>query len=140
MIRIKQNFESIPLIEDIGKEVKDQLSKPDLMSAVKPGDSVAITAGSRGIANMDAILKAVVEKLKDLGARPFIIPAMGSHGAGLGQTGTRPGEVRKPAILQKLPGFRSEPPMSLPSAKGSMPQARATAAPPLLPPQVLVMS
>jgi len=80
MLRIRQRFRSIPPIEDIGKEVRDQLSKPGLMSAVKPGDSVAITAGSRGIANMDNILKAVVEKLKSIGARPFIVPAMGSHG------------------------------------------------------------
>jgi hypothetical protein len=38
--------------------------------------------------------------------------------------------------LQKLAGFRSKPPMSLPSASGAMPQAKATAAPPELPPQV----
>ena len=42
--------------------------------------------------------------------------------------------------MQKLAGLRSEPPMSLPSAIGSMPHASATAAPPLLPPQVLVRS
>src|SRR5437870_13915899 len=43
-------------------------------------------------------------------------------------------------MLQKFAGLRSEPPWSLPSASGTMPQARATAAPPLLPPQVLVRS
>src|SRR5688500_11012836 len=57
-----------------------------------------------------------------------------------GQEGTRPGEGLSPTTLQKLAGLRSEPPMSLPSASGTMPQARATAAPPLLPPQVLVRS
>ena len=51
--------------------------------------------------------------------------------------GTRPGDGRKPTTLQKLAGLRSEPPRSVPSASGSMPQASATAAPPLLPPQVL---
>src|SRR5262245_2808524 len=54
-----------------------------------------------------------------------------------GHTGTRPGAVRKPTTLLKLAGFRSEPPMSLPSAIGIIPQARATAAPPLEPPHVL---
>lgn len=80
MIKIKQNFKAPPAIADIDQEVHDQLSKPGLMSAVKAGDSVAITAGSRGIANMHLILRAVVKELKAVGASPFIIPAMGSHG------------------------------------------------------------
>lgn len=80
MVKIKQNFSSVPAIVDIEKEVQDQFSIPDILSAIKPGDSVAITAGSRGIANMHIILKAVVKKLKDIGALPFIVPAMGSHG------------------------------------------------------------
>ncbi len=80
MIKIKQKFRSIPAIEDIHGAVREQLSKPGLMLAVKPGDSVAITAGSRGIANMPAILNAVVKELRAVGAQPFIIPAMGSHG------------------------------------------------------------
>ena len=54
--------------------------------------------------------------------------------------GTRPGDGLKPTILQKLAGLRNEPPRSEPSASGTMPQARATAAPPLLPPQVLLRS
>ena len=57
-----------------------------------------------------------------------------------GQLGTRPGEGRSPTTLQKLAGLRSDPPMSLPSAMGSMPHASAAAAPPLLPPQVFVRS
>src|SRR5262245_17829059 len=57
-----------------------------------------------------------------------------------GQTGTLPGEGRRPTTLQKLAGLRSEPPRSLPSAIGNIPQASATAAPPLLPPQVLLRS
>ncbi len=54
--------------------------------------------------------------------------------------GTRPGDGRRPTTLQKLGGFRSEPPRSVPSAKGSIPQAVATAAPPLLPPHVRLRS
>jgi hypothetical protein len=41
---------------------------------------VAITAGSRGIANIDRITRAVVDEMKSLGLAPFIVPAMGSHG------------------------------------------------------------
>ena len=62
------------------------------------------------------------------------------HACSRGHTGTRPGAVRKPTTLQNADGLRSEPPMSLPSAIGTMPQARATAAPPLLPPHVFVRS
>ena len=85
MIKIKQNFSSVPSISNIEQVVHDQLSEPGLMSAVKPGDNVAITAGSRGIANMHIILKAVVTELKAVGASPFIIPAMGSHGKAIAE-------------------------------------------------------
>src|SRR5688572_10778991 len=54
--------------------------------------------------------------------------------------GTRPGDGRRPTTLQKAGGLRSEPPVSLPSAIGTMPVASATAPPPLLPPHVFVRS
>src|SRR5580700_9821419 len=53
---------------------------------------------------------------------------------------TRPGAVRNPTTPQNAAGLRKEPPLSLPSAIGSIPHARLTAAPPLLPPQVFVRS
>ena len=49
---------------------------------VKRGDTVAVGAGSRGIANIDTIVGATVRWLRDRGARPFVFPAMGSHGGG----------------------------------------------------------
>ena len=54
--------------------------------------------------------------------------------------GTRPGDGRKPTILQNAAGLRSEPPRSEPSHSGSIRAASATAAPPLEPPHVLVTS
>lgn len=51
-----------------------------LVGRIATGDRVALTAGSRGIANMPAILRACGETLRELGANPFIVPAMGSHG------------------------------------------------------------
>jgi len=80
MIRIRQKFKSIQPVKDTGREIHDQLLKPGLMSKIKAGDSVAITAGSRGIASMDIILRSAVKELKTAGALPFIVPAMGSHG------------------------------------------------------------
>jgi hypothetical protein len=49
-------------------------------AGLRPGAAVAITAGSRGIADIDAITKAVVDSVRTLGYAPFIVPAMGSHG------------------------------------------------------------
>src|SRR4029453_366076 len=54
--------------------------------------------------------------------------------------GTRPGEGRMPTTLKEAAGLRSEPPVSLPSAIGTIPHESATAAPPLLPPHVLLRS
>ncbi len=49
-------------------------------SAIQPGHRVAITAGSRGIGDIADILAVIVEFSKSLGADPFFIPAIGSHG------------------------------------------------------------
>jgi len=56
---------------------------------IKPGARIAVAVGSRGITNLQAIVAAVLENLKAAGARPFIVPAMGSHGGATpeGQTG-----------------------------------------------------
>src|SRR5690606_8206455 len=63
-------------------EVAAQLQGLRLEQKVRAGQSVAITVGSRGIANISVIIRAAVEHLKSLGAEPFIVPAMGSHGGG----------------------------------------------------------
>ncbi len=47
---------------------------------VSPGARIAVAAGSRGIANVAAFTRTVVELLREAGARPFVLPAMGSHG------------------------------------------------------------
>ena len=77
LIKIRQSFNS-EHIKDIEAEVKAQINSIGI--SFKPGASVAVAVGSRGIANIHRIVKAAVETLKDKGAKPFIIPAMGSHG------------------------------------------------------------
>jgi len=77
--RLRQNFDRT-LVRDIPGMVKAELKKLSLEKRVKPGQRVALTAGSRGVANIAIILKAAVEHLKSLGTQPFIFPAMGSHG------------------------------------------------------------
>jgi hypothetical protein len=81
LVRIRQNFERT-VVNDIPQAVTSSLAKLDLSRTIRPGHGVALTAGSRGIANIAAILKAVADHLKSLGARPFIVPTMGSHGGG----------------------------------------------------------
>jgi hypothetical protein len=79
--RVRQTFER-PQIENVGDEVAKQLATLSLKQQVQPGQSVAITAGSRGIANIALIVKGIVDHVSQIGAVPFIVPAMGSHGAG----------------------------------------------------------
>src|SRR5262249_59796382 len=81
MVRIRQHFER-PRVEDILGAVAATLDRLSLGQRIRPGHSVALTAGSRGIANIPLILRATADYLKKLGARPFLVPAMGSHGGG----------------------------------------------------------
>jgi hypothetical protein len=80
-VRVRQHFER-PLVKDVSAAVRAALEKLDLGRTIRPGQTVALTAGSRGIANIPLILRATADFLKRLGARPFIVPAMGSHGGG----------------------------------------------------------
>lgn len=87
MFRVRQTFEG-PRLESPGDETRAQLERLQLQTVVRPGQNVAITAGSRGIANIAEITRAIVQHVKALGATPFVVPAMGSHGGGTadGQT------------------------------------------------------
>ncbi len=67
-------------IADVTKAVGEAIAGLALGDKIKPGMRVAIPAGSRGIDRIDVVLKAVVDTLKEMGAAPFIYPAMGSHG------------------------------------------------------------
>ena len=79
MTRIQQQFEA-PVLTDLPAAIHTELDRINAATIVKPGETVAITAGSRGVANVDIAVKATVDYLKGLGAKPFVVPAMGSHG------------------------------------------------------------
>lgn len=68
-------------ISNIPEHIRQELSASDFSARVPKGARIAIGVGSRGISNIAAIVKSVVEYWKAQGAHPFIIPAMGSHGA-----------------------------------------------------------
>jgi Lactate racemase N-terminal domain len=79
MVPIRQRFDRTK-IENVPETVRTELGKLGLDRLIRPGQTVALTAGSRGIANIPVILKSTIQFLGDLGALPYIVPAMGSHG------------------------------------------------------------
>lgn len=79
MAKIKQRF-APKSVGDIAKTIGDQFARSEVGSIIKPGQSVAVTIGSRGISNIFQIMKCLVDELIDIGAKPFIVPSMGSHG------------------------------------------------------------
>ena len=81
MYRVRQSFNKEHL-EDIEGTVAREFAKAEIRSQVKPGMRVALAVGSRGIRNLSRIVKCVVDQLLSLGAEPFIVAAMGSHGGG----------------------------------------------------------
>lgn len=100
MLRVRQHFDC-PRVDDIPATVRAQLRSLSLGDTVRPGQSIAITAGSRGIANIAAITRAIVDHCRELGTVPFIVPAMGSHGGGTaeGQTEILAGYGITPATM-----------------------------------------
>lgn len=79
MVRVKQIFADEHLV-DTAAAVR-QTAAP-FAAEMKAGSTAAVLVGSRGITDIDLIAKTVIEVLKDAGVKPFIIPAMGSHGGG----------------------------------------------------------
>jgi hypothetical protein len=88
MARVKQDFNTNS-IQDIPAAVRSEFAKIKPREIIAPGNSVAITAGSRGIANIARILAEVVGELKKIGAKPFVVPTMGSHGGATAEGQTR---------------------------------------------------
>ncbi|MCP1199567.1 lactate racemase domain-containing protein [Notoacmeibacter sp. MSK16QG-6] len=93
MAPIRQHFEAIEA-GDPTEAVRKAMQESDCAAKIRPGMSVAITVGSRGIAALDQLVKAIVLELRKAGAEPFIVPAMGSHGGA-----TAEGQVK---VLSKL--------------------------------------
>ena len=84
IFRVRQSFPLIQ-VEDVANEVEQELSKLNLGEKIQPGQTVAITAGSRGIANIAVIIRGIAQHLLAIGAKPYIVPAMGSHGGGVAE-------------------------------------------------------
>jgi len=79
IFKIRQKIDA-PHLEDVEKKVNELLDQFELSRKVKKGERIGLTAGSRGIKDKPKVLKTIIERLKDLGASPFVVPCMGSHG------------------------------------------------------------
>jgi len=79
MVKISQNIPNI-YIANIEKTIKEQIKKTKLNKRINKGSKVAITVGSRGIDQLSKVIKIIASEVKKIGGKPFIIPAMGSHG------------------------------------------------------------
>jgi hypothetical protein len=80
LLLVRQHFPELEL-RDPGAEALRQLERSGLAARLSPGARVAVGVGSRGIANIARIVHGAVQYWRDHGMAPFIVPAMGSHGA-----------------------------------------------------------
>jgi hypothetical protein len=77
MLQVRQKFDA-PQVADVAAATREALQP--LRTRVRPGMRVALTAGSRGIHDKPEVIRAAGDWLRSLGAEPFAVPAMGSHG------------------------------------------------------------
>ncbi len=77
MVKVRQEFPR-PVEADIPAAVRREIAP--MLARVRPGQSIAISGSSRGIANLAAVIAESAKALKEAGAQPFVFPAMGSHG------------------------------------------------------------
>jgi hypothetical protein len=79
LLAVEQRFDA-PRVDDVAAAARAALDQSGLLERIAPGASVAVGVGSRGIANLPLIVRAVIDHLRAAGAAPFVFPAMGSHG------------------------------------------------------------
>lgn len=79
MLDVRQNFprSTVPVIDQV---IEAEFAAKGLSKQLGPGKRVAVGVGSRGISHLRTIVAAVLKQLRERGAVPFIVPAMGSHG------------------------------------------------------------
>lgn len=81
IVKIEQHFNSTYMTTtEITDYIENNILDLSGYKEIQKGQSIAVTAGSRGISSIDVITKVVCDMVKKKGANPFIVPAMGSHG------------------------------------------------------------
>jgi len=81
IFKIGQKLEG-PHLGNLEARLNELMDQFGLSHKVKKGERIGLTAGSRGIRDKPLVLRTIVSRLRDLGAYPFIVPCMGSHGGG----------------------------------------------------------
>lgn len=79
MIKVRQHFDNTK-VENVEQVLKEKLQRDVIKQKIQPGMTIAIAVGSRGVDRIVEITRETVTFLKELGAKPFIVPSMGSHG------------------------------------------------------------
>lgn len=79
MVKVKQKFHA-PELEDTAEAVRKTLNDTNVLLKIAVGDSVAVAVGSRGVADLPILVRETIREIKRVGGKPFIVPAMGSHG------------------------------------------------------------
>ena len=122
LLEVDQVFDA-PKVDDLEAATITALHDSGILARMTPGDTVAIGAGSRGIANLPIVVKATVDGLRAAGMRPYVVPAMGSHGgataegqkemlANLGVTEESVGaEVRATMEVEQIGRIENGPPL-----------------------------
>ena len=80
MMRMVHQHFHVPPKLDVLAEIDSQWERIRTVLRLPRGSTVAVAVGSRGIADLTSVVRAVVEKLRAAGYSPFVMPAMGSHG------------------------------------------------------------
>ena len=84
MVRIRQTF-AAARIQDVAAALQDEFKRSGVLERITPGMSIAIAVGSRGVADIPTLTRVTIDAVKTRGGRPFIVPAMGSHGGATAQ-------------------------------------------------------
>ena len=87
-----------PVEPDLIAAVRREIAP--ILANVEPGQRIAVTGSSRGIANLAVVVRECVSALRGAGAEPFVVPAMGSHGGA-----TPEGQIR---VLEDTNGITEE--------------------------------
>ena len=78
-VKIRQSFDT-SCVANIGFKIREKLERAAIREKLRPGMKIAVTCGSRGIADIHIVIRELVHQLQEMGTEPFVIPAMGSHG------------------------------------------------------------
>jgi hypothetical protein len=81
MVPVRQRFVD-DAIADLAGEIRAGMRRLELGAELPASAEVAVAVGSRGVSPLREVVSTIVDELRSYGARPFVVPAMGSHGGG----------------------------------------------------------